>query len=341
MERKLGRYATSRFSSNARNLQERRLIGVSALFKSAIAAAEAVASNDCITLIEGESGTGKELLARYIHSRSARRDSPFIPINCAGISEALFESQFFGHVRGSFTGAVRDTLGVVRAAQGGTLLLDEVSEIPLHQQAKLLRVLQEREITPVGGTIPIPVDVRFIVTSNVNLYEAVKDGRFRLDLYHRINIARIEIAPLRYRKEDIDPLLDYYLEYYAKEYSMPKRIINETIRQQLRQHDWPGNVRELSNYVERLYATNLPPQSPPIAPSPNYYADIQTSDRKTKDDAPSSRLPPGSLAEMEYHTITQALKQTGWNRSAAARLLAIHRSTLLRKMRRYGLIERK
>ena len=334
------RYAPSHLSGKVHVLQERKLIGVSALFKSAIAAADAVATNDCITLIEGESGTGKELLARYIHSRSARRNGPFIPINCAGITEALFESQFFGHVRGSFTGAVRDTLGVVRAAQGGTLLLDEVSEIPLHQQAKLLRVLQEREITPVGGTIPIPVDVRFIVTSNVNLYEAVKDGRFRLDLYHRINIARIEIAPLRYRREDIDPLLDYYLEYYAKEYSMPKRTIDETIRQQLREYDWPGNVRELSNYVERLYATNLPPQPPPIAPSPNYYANVQMSDSKTIDDAPASPLPPGSLAEMEYRTITQALKQTGWNRSAAARLLAIHRSTLLRKMRRYGLIER-
>jgi len=318
-----------------------KLIGISSLFRTAIAAAEAVASNDCITLIEGESGTGKELLARYIHSRSARRNGPFIPINCAGISETLFESQFFGHLRGAFTGAVSDTLGVVRAAQGGTLLLDEVSEIPLHQQAKLLRVLQEREVIPVGGATPIPVDVRFIATTNTNLRKAVEEGRFRLDLYHRINIARIELAPLRFRKEDIDPLLDYYLEYYADEYSMPKRTIDQTIREQLRQYDWPGNVRELCNYVERLYATDLPPLPPSTMSS--WQDDHRPPDRiadKNPDPTGTQTL-SGSLAEVECRAIVQALNRTGWNRSAAARLLEIHRTTLLRKMRLYGLIDRK
>ncbi len=306
--------------------------------------ADAVATNDCIVLIEGESGTGKELLARHIHLKSSRKADPFIPVNCAGISESLFESQFFGHVRGAFTGAVTETLGVVRAAEGGTLLLDEVSEIPLHIQAKLLRLLQEKEVIPVGGTRPIPADVRFIATTNVSLIKAVEEGRFRPDLYHRLNIVRIEVPPLRCRTEDIAPILDYYLEFYAEEYSMPIRMLGGEIRQQIRDYSWPGNVRELCNYVERLYAADLPPlpptlvttwledarhvqDQPPLEPKTGRITEIR--------DAPLTY----TLAGAERSAILTALKRTGWNRSAAARMLEVHRSTLLRKMRNHRLSE--
>ena len=307
-----------------------------------MAIADAVATNDCIVLIEGESGTGKELLARHVHVKSRRQAGPFIPVNCAGISESLFESQFFGHVRGAFTGAVAETLGVVRAAAEGTLLLDEVSEIPLHLQAKLLRLLQEKEVIPVGGTRPIPADVRFIATTNVSLQKATESGRFRPDLYHRLNIVRIEVPPLRCRTEDIGPILDYYLEFYAEEYSMSMRVLGEGIRQQIRDYSWPGNVRELCNYVERLYAADLPPLPPTLVTT-------WLDDTRHVQDQPPLEPQPGriteihdepltyTLAEAERSAILTALKRTGWNRSAAARLLEVHRSTLARKIRTHRL----
>ena len=316
------------------------LIGTSRLFRHVVTVADAVATNDCVVLLEGESGTGKELLARRIHSRSKRKEFPFIPVNCAGISETLFESQFFGHVRGAFTGAISATLGVVRAAEGGTLLLDEVSEIPLHLQAKLLRLLQEREIVPVGGARPIAVDVRFVASTNASLRWQMEQGRFRADLYHRLNIVRVEIPPLRCRPEDVAPLLNWYLDFYAREYGMPKRVLGEGMRRQLREYGWPGNVRELCSYVERLYAADLPPLpptimgwegsppvggTPPKEPSPGRLTEIA--------DQPVTF----TLAEAEQAAILRALRHAGWNRSAAARLLSVHRSTLLRKMRRYGL----
>ncbi len=315
------------------------LIGQSRLFRQVVTVADAVSSNDCVVLLEGESGTGKELLARRIHLRSRRRGGPFIPVNCASVSETLFESQLFGHVRGAFTGAISETLGVVRAAEGGTLLLDEVSEIPLHLQAKLLRLLQEREVVPVGCSRPIAVDARFIASSNKDLRGEMERARFRADLFHRLNIVRIEIPPLRIRPEDIEPLVDWYLEVYAREYGMPKRVLGEGIRRQLREYSWPGNVRELCSYIERLYAADLPPLPPAIA----------TWEAGPPLAAPPKEAAPGriteiagrpltfTLAEAEQAAILRALRQANGNRSAAARLLAVHRSTLLRKMRRYGL----
>ena len=318
------------------------LVGVSPLFRQVLAVADAVAQNDCIVLLEGESGTGKELLARRIHVRSPRLDGPFIPVNCPAITETLFESQFYGHVRGAFTGAGSDTLGMVRAAEGGTLLLDEVGELRLHLQSKLLRLIQEREVTPVGADRPIPVDTRFVASTNRNLARSVRQGTFRSDLYHRLNVVRVEIPPLRSRRDDVEPLLDYYLEYYARQYRMPVRRLGARIRRSLIDYEWPGNVRELCAYVERLYAANLPPMPPtpdgaplgvyvpargePLEPDPS---------RMPKDEAGKTYC--CSLAEAEYRAICNALSATRYNRSAAARLLSIHRSTLLRKMRLYGL----
>jgi len=316
------------------------LIASSPLLQRVVAIADAVASNDCVVLLEGESGTGKELLARRIHHRSKRQVGPFIPVNCASITESLFESQLFGHVRGAFTGAVTETLGVVRAAERGTLLLDEVSEIPKHLQPKLLRLIQAREIVPVGGARPVSVDVRFVAATNRILARAVEKGQFRADLFHRLNIVRIEIPPLRHRPEDIEPLLDYYLDVYAEEYGMPRRVLGRTTRQQLLDYSWPGNVRELCGYVERLYAADLPPLPPTVIAAEAGWGQANPAPREPEagriteiEDAPLTY----TLAEAEQSAILRALRYTGWNRSAAARLLAVHRSTLLRKMRNLGL----
>lgn len=318
------------------------MVGVSALFRQVLETVDAVASNDCVVLLEGESGTGKELLARRIHFKSARSEAPFIPVNCPGISETLFESQFYGHIKGAFTGATTDTLGVVRAAESGTLLLDEVGELALHLQPKLLRLLQQREVTPVGASRPVPVNVRFVAATNRSLAKCVSEGSFRSDLYHRLNIAQIVIPPLRNRPEDVEPILDFYLDYYAQQYRMPLRELGPRLRTRLREYPWPGNVRELCGYVERLYAANLPPMPPTMNLWDDGYMSVSSGPRPLEP-APG-RMPLAdeknvccSLAEAEARAIRQALEMSGHNRSAAAKILAIHRSTLLRKLRLLGL----
>jgi transcriptional regulator with PAS, ATPase and Fis domain len=316
-----------------------QLIGASRLFQQVLRVVDAVAGNDCVVLLEGESGTGKELLARRIHQRSLRAGGPFIPVNCASISESLFESQFYGHVKGAFTGAATSTLGVVRAAEDGTLLLDEVADLPLRLQPKLLRLLQEHEVIPVGAAKPVGVDARFIASSNRRLIDAVVKGTFRSDLYHRLNIVRIEIPPLRSRPEDTEPLLDYYLDYYARQYRRPRRHIGQRLRAALRAYPWPGNVRELCAYVERLYAADLPPMPPTIGmwqPREGTFAEPL---RTAPDRMPVRESTPVacSLVEVEKQAIQNALELTGYNRTAAARLLEIHRSTLLRKIKSLGL----
>lgn len=317
------------------------LVGVSTLFQQVLAVIDAVASNDCVVLLEGESGTGKELLARRIHLLSRRASGPFIPVNCPGISETLFESQFYGHVRGAFTGAATDTLGVVRAAEHGTLMLDEVGELPLHLQPKLLRLLQEREVTPVGASRPLPVDTRFIGATNRSLAKSVMEGHFRSDLYHRLNVVRIEIPPLRRRPEDIEILLDYYLVHYAQQYMMPTRVLGQSLRRLLVTYHWPGNVRELCGYVERLYAANLPPMPPAeVAWDDGYRSTAKPLEPAPGRMAPVDKSPVAlTLAQAEAQAIRNVLNLTGHNRSAAARMLAIHRSTLLRKLREHGLEE--
>lgn len=322
------------------------LIGRSALFQQVLAVVDSVATNDCVVLLEGESGTGKELLARRIHRRSPRAPNPFIPVNCPGISETLFESQFYGHVKGAFTGATTDTLGVVRAAEGGTLLLDEVGELPLHLQPKLLRLLQEREVTPVGLARPIPVDTRFIASTNRSLARWVAEGRFRKDLYHRLNVVRLEVPPLRSRPEDIDVLVDYYLNSYARQYKMPVRRLSDRLLAMLREYPWPGNVRELCGYIERLYAANVPPMPPTLhswddgyEPPPSLPADRGVRVDPARDHTSiTDATPVGcTLIEAQARAIRHALEITNFNRSAAARILNIHRGTLLRKMRFLGM----
>jgi transcriptional regulator with PAS, ATPase and Fis domain len=330
----------TRLSQSTVDETEPSLIGPSRLFQQILTIADAVAANDCVVLLEGESGTGKELVASRIHDRSRRADGPFIPVNCPAVTETLFESQFYGHVKGSFTGAQGDTLGLVRAADGGTLFLDEIGEMPLHLQPKLLRLLQEKEVTPVGGTETISVDVRFVAATNRSLARAVEEGKFRRDLYHRLNIVRIEIPPLRRRPDDIEPLLDHYLNAFAAEYGSEVRQIDGDMRQQLLRYDWPGNVRELCCWVERLYAANLPPTPPGRDMWDDHYAAGESTDSHYSE-APRNIFAVGpdarSLADAEAAAIHHALSETDGNRTKAAEMLNIHRTTLLRKMKQYGL----
>lgn len=314
------------------------LVGTSLLFRQIISVIDAVACNDCIVLLEGESGTGKELLARRIHHHSRRVNGPFVPVNCPGISPTLFESQFYGHVKGAFTGAASDTLGVVRAADKGTLLLDEVGELDLHLQPKLLRLLQEREVIPLGASRPVSVDVRFVAATNRSLAKSVAEGLFRSDLYHRLNVVRIEIPPLRSRPDDVDPLVRHFIDYFAQQYRMPPRQISQGLMKCLSDYHWPGNVRELAGYVERLYAANLPPMPPGLSAWDDGYKpakkliEAEPGRMPLTCDSPPDK-PCCTLAEAEARAIRHALEIAGFNRSLAARMLEIHRSTLLRKIR--------
>jgi two-component system response regulator AtoC len=287
---------------------------------------DTVAVSDCCVLIEGESGTGKELLARRLCAKSYRRNKPFIPVNCAGIAETLFESQFFGHVRGAFTGAEQSTLGLVRTADGGTLFLDEVGEIPLNLQPKLLRVIQEQEVMPIGKPIPVKVDTRFLAGTNRRLREMVQEGRFRQDLYFRLNIVRIAIPPLRERPDDILPLLTHFAAHYARLYKRDPISLPSTIRNVLIGYPWPGNVRELAAWIERLYATRLEPE-----------VLLETLLLETQ--LPKERLPADdlSLRNLEKRAIYQAMDRADYNQRKAARLLEVHRATLARKLKKHGL----
>jgi DNA-binding NtrC family response regulator len=289
-----------------------------------------VADSECPVLIEGESGTGKELVAQWLHARGVRRAGPFIPVNCAGVGEALFESQFFGHVRGAFTGAEQTMLGLVRAADGGTLFLDEVGEIPFRMQAKLLRVLQEGEVLPVGTTRPICFDTRFIAATNRSLREEVEAGRFRRDLYYRLNIVRIFIPPLRERREDIAPLLEHFHRRFAERYGRPVIPVPRHVASQLEEYPWPGNVRELAAWVERLYVTGEGPDALLRA-----LAAEEPTDAAARVEPFPARVM--DLKEAEQWAIRQALKHSGRSLKEASRLLRIHRTTLYRKLKQYGM----
>ncbi len=310
-------------------LSDTRLVGESPLLKQMLQIVDQVAQHNCVVLLEGESGTGKELIAQRLHEKSKRNTGPFIPVNCPAVSETLFESQFYGHVKGSFTGAAGDTLGVVRAAEGGTLFLDEIGELPMHLQSKLLRMLQEKEITPVGATRPVKVDVRFVAATNRSLARAVQNGKFRLDLYHRLNVVRVQIPPLRNRHEDILLLLEHFLDTFAAEYGMNRVDVPANIRESLLSYNWPGNVRELACWVERLYAAGLPP----MPPQPDIWDD---SFGQTVETSPTP-VATASLADNELDAIRNALAQSGGNKSAAAKMLDIHRTTLIRKLKQFGL----
>jgi two-component system, NtrC family, response regulator HydG len=302
------------------------IVGVSRAIRDVLNLVDSVAPSDCCVLIEGESGTGKELVARRLCAKSRRKDQPFIPVNCAGISQSLFESQFFGHVRGAFTGAEQSMLGMVRSADGGTLFLDEVAEIPLNVQPKLLRVIQEQEVMPVGHPIPMQVNTRFVAGTNRNLREMITRGEFRQDLYYRLNIVRVVVPPLRDRCEDIPVLLDHFNALYAKHYKRKPAVIGGAVRSVLVGYAWPGNVRELAAWVERLYATGLEPE---------VLAEMLLieSEPQRNTTAPADL----SLNQVERRAIVQAMDLSDFNQRKAARMLKVHRATLARKLKKHKL----
>ncbi|HET7753719.1 MAG TPA: sigma-54 dependent transcriptional regulator [Anaeromyxobacteraceae bacterium] len=320
----LRRAVQGRFSAD-------RLIGGSARMREVRAALRDAAGVSATVLLTGRSGTGKEVAARAIHFEGPRAAGPFVPVNCPAIPESLFESAMFGHRRGAFTGAVDTHAGFVEQASGGTLFLDEVGEIPLGQQAKLLRVLQEGQVTPVGGSRPIQTDVRVIAATNRDLEAMVASGGFREDLFYRLNVLRIELPPLSERLEDVPALAEHLLLEVARDDGSPALGFTEAALDALARYHWPGNVRELRNAVERahLAARGRRIDVPDLPPA-------------TRVPAGAEALPGGAdtltLAEAERAHVEKVLALAGWNRSFAARLLGIDRRTLFTKIQRYGLV---
>lgn len=311
----------SRFSA----LNSAHFIGVSEAFNSILEMVDAIACRRCPVIITGETGVGKEMVARRIHLSSDRASKVFVPVDCTTLTGQLFESQLFGHVKGAFTSAVDSTLGFFRAANGGTVFLDEISEIRLELQAKLLRVLQERQVTPLGSAKSYPIDVRVLCSTSRDLFKMVERGQFRADLYYRLDVVRLEVPPLRQRKEDIIPLAEYFLESQAAFYSEPSKKLSETVTKLLMNYRWPGNVRELSNAMERAYVLTpgreIQPGAMPfeiiIADSPSY---------------PANELP--TLDEVKREVISKTLEFTRGRKIAAARILGIERRRLNRLIRK-------
>jgi DNA-binding NtrC family response regulator len=286
-----------------------------------------VADSPTNILITGESGTGKELVAKAIHYNSDRKNAPFIPVNCAAIPEQLLESELFGHMRGAFTDAKFEKRGLFEEAQKGTLFLDEISELPLMLQAKLLRAIQEKEIRRVGANKPIPVDVRIIVATNVNLGEEVKAKRFREDLYYRLNVIELKLPPLRERREDIPLLVEAFFKKCGEARNKDVKGVSEAALAMLMDYAWPGNVRELENVVERAVTLSRGEKISPDDLPPAVQG--SRGDRRVLDEAAEKTLP---LHEIEKEYIKKILEKTGGNKYQAAHALGIDRKTLYRKL---------
>ena len=310
----------------------RNLIGRSAVMTRLLETVTQVAPSEATVLITGESGTGKEVIAGAIHYNSSRREGPFIKINCAAIPETLLESELFGHEKGSFTGADRRREGKFRQADGGSIFLDEVSEMSLAMQVRLLRVLQEREITRVGGEEVIRVNVRVITATNRDLPAAIEAGRFRKDLFYRLNVVTLHVPPLRERKDDIPPLAEHFLKMFAEKNRKRVRGFTPQAMDRLLRYDWPGNVRELMNTVERGVVLT---RSEYIDEGELTPVLLKQHEEET---VLPGEVPAASLEELEKATILKTLEQTGGNKSEAARRLGITRRTLHQKLKKYGMM---
>jgi DNA-binding NtrC family response regulator len=308
-----------------------RPIGTSKTWLDIVRLVETVAPTDSTVLIQGESGTGKEVIARYIHELSVRNEGPFLSINCGALPESLLESELFGHVKGSFTGAVRDKLGLFGAASKGTFFLDEIGETTPATQVKLLRALQHREVIPVGSTDAVPVDTRVVAATNRDLDEEIRAGNFRSDLYYRLNVISLHLPPLRQRRDDIPLLAEHFLARVAAQRNEETKHLTEAAIAVLLEYAWPGNVRELENALERAVILN-----PQVEIGVESLPERVTQRRA--EPLVSTRTPPNpTLEAVERAYIMWVLNSESGNKSRAAEVLGIDPSTLYRKLSRYGL----
>ena len=307
------------------------VVGRSARMRAVFDFVRVIADSESSVLITGETGTGKELVANLIHQSSSRRNKPFVPISCAILSETLIESELFGHERGAFTGAIKDRPGRFELAQGGTIFLDDVDDVPLSMQVKLLRVLQNRVIERLGGTRQIPVDVRVITGSKKDLRTLVAEGKFRDDLFYRLNVIPVNLPPLRDRREDIPILVDHFVKRYFRQRGEEPRAVSGAVLQAFMRYPWPGNVRELENACERIAQTctcdTVRLGCVPVSVLFHKYAEDHQPILETHAH-PSAVSLDDRLKEVESNLISWALKVSGGNKSKAAELLNIKRSTL-------------
>ena len=303
-----------------------QMIGKSEALQQVFSLVQKVAGTSANILIQGESGTGKELVARSIHFNSKRADAPFLAVNCGALPESLLESELFGHTRGSFTGAVADKKGLFRSANGGTLFLDEVSEMPLALQVKLLRALQEHEVTPVGSAEAIKFDARIIAAANKRLDTEVAEGRFREDLFYRLNVVEIDVPPLRERRDDIPLLVKHFLAKNARSHNSSEKFLSDDAMASIIRYSWPGNVRELENVIERAVILSGPEIG--VDGLPSKIADSTAVSAHAPNDRPT-------LEEMEQRYLLEVLASVDDDKTQAAQILGIDLSTLYRKLKRY------
>ena len=295
---------------------------------------ETVSDSDSTVLIYGESGTGKELVAKALHYNSKRRDKYLVPVNCGAIPEDLLESELFGHMKGAFTGATSSRIGRFELANGGTIFLDEIGDMSLNLQVKILRVLQEREFIPVGGTKSVKVDVRVIAATHHDLENGVQEKTFREDLFYRLNVIPITIPPLRTRKSDIPLLVQHFIEYFNKERSSDIEGVSPEVMKTLMEYNWPGNVRELENLIERLVIFNSKKKIINIQDLPNKFQNKEEGMPLSHFKLPEQGLCINTLLnQIENDLIIQALNRTGWVKEKAAKLLNLNRTTLVQKIK--------
>jgi len=328
---------------------EKPIIGRNPKLLQLMDRARSVASSKATVLILGESGTGKEVFARFIHQESDRRNGPFVALNCAALPEGLLESELFGHEKGAFTGAIVTKKGKFELADGGTLLLDEIGEIPLHLQAKLLRVLQEEEVDRLGGRTPFKIDVHVLATTNRDLEAAVKEGTFRQDLYYRLNVIPLKLPPLRERRDDVGMLVDFFVRKYAAQYGKPEKNPSAAVWARFSGYDWPGNVREMENLIERAMLlsqgrelelwdfwddveppSRIEPASAAVVSPASGHSAVATANTSA-----AVEIGVQTLREVERQMILQALQANDNNRTHAAEILGISVRTLRNKLHEY------